>query len=565
MSPQSLLRQPFWLPRQRDDTYYVDTGAITDKAWDTIFNNLSKYPDLNFGLFDIGDPDTRAHIRQRLAYLLPVSNYQYSHGQTTVWNTLMDSPMAVSNQDLQKVVPMKDYKHPLTLDDNTVPNSRGFFVYSWTISVLEFDTLVDYLLTEESTFSELIEWNSSMSRNRLNDDDRFTIRYVGSCAMSEWPAGPMENIYSQTDDVRSGNLADFLKALLCALPTVAATHQCHLIQYITSLAEDKEGLHELMHFVLIEFFGASFVLNSHPNNKVSELFTERISMVADLNLRFDRAVLERKLECPPVMINRLQNHFKRIKDYLHHVPHIWDAAGINSGMFQLDEAKCAALLDQSMPQYYKGNRPIMTITAQSMHINDYIHGRPFSFSRDPDNQLVGQLLSHFGDLDPRAMQAVVTLGEEMAKLVANKTGSLGRYDHGRYLDAIGQPIRRRIGEHHFIHVPLMDPSWCRYGLESVDEMTRNFMQTSFANAMLIADKVMQVLDIYEAPDSSAEDSDSVHSEQYYGSDSEAICHFAMWLYAGSAFTHTGRAFRREVEEDARVLREEAEDLPLFIV
>ncbi|KAF2970716.1 hypothetical protein GQX73_g2890 [Xylaria multiplex] len=593
MSSRSPLRQPPWLPPPPDDTYYADSKEITKRVLDTIFNNLSKCPDLNFGLLNVGDPDTRSCIRRRLAHLLPHDNYQYTYSQIAMWNALMDSPMALSNRDLQKVVPMKDYQHPLTLSGDIVPNSRGFFVYSWTMSVSEFDIFIEYLQTEERGFYQLIDWCGPIHGGRLTPDYRFTIRYVGSCAMSEWPNGPTENIYSETEDARSGNLAAFLMAILCKFPTVAATYQCHLIQYVTTLMVDKEGLHDLIHSVLIEFFGTPFVLNRHPKNKASKFFTERQSMVTSLNLRFDGAALKGRLDCPPSMFLKLRNHFKRIKDYLD-ATQSPDATGTNSGVFRFDDAKCAALVGQSMPQYYKGNRPIMIITGQSMHINDYIHGRPFSFSRDPGNQLVSQLLSHIGNRDLREMcvepfayyclapwpqhenlrDAIEFMWDYFKIVKPPLVGYQGNYLY-YYVDEIGEPIRRQMGEHHFIHVSLMEPSRCRYGVEFIDGLACNFMHTSFVNAMLVADKVMQVLDDYEAIDremdtlarqnsGSTQGSDPVRREQYVGNNSEAVCSLAMRLYEDFASTQAGGEFRRQFVEDTRVLRTEAQELALFI-
>ncbi|RWA08311.1 hypothetical protein EKO27_g6794 [Xylaria grammica] len=609
MSARALLCRPTWLPRPIDDTYYVGTTAITDGAWESIFNNLSKYPDLDFGLFDVDDPDTRDHIRRRLAYLLPDSNHQYSNDQVAVWQSLMASPLTVSTEDLQKVVAMEDFRYPSTLEHDAAPNPRGFFIYTWTMLVSEFDVLVQYFKREERTVRELVAWDEFIADNKLKHDDQITIRYVGSCAISEWSAKSAGNICDQTEDARSGILADFFKALVCVLPTVAATLRCHLIRHVITSAEDDHGLHELMHSALIEFFGASFVLNRHPNNRVSEVFTEHKSMLAKLNLRFDKSTLEQGLRCPVTIAAQLQDHFERIKDYL-----------------QLDEAKCAALRGQSIPRCYKRDRAIMIIAARSMHISDYMHGRPFSLSHDPDNQLIGQLLSQFNNVNLLAMhaepfayyclapwprhesleKAIVTFGKQMAAFVVNKSGYSGEYITEVFLDEAGQPIRRQIGNHHFIHVPLLDPSRCRYGIASVDEAARNFMQTSFGNAMLIADKVMQALDDPDAiereitrldesdSDSSNEDTAmSVLSEEdededdgdppagrpnpvpnsppnapsrpHEQDDSQAICNLAMELYEKFLNTHVGEYFCGEVEEDSRALGDEVDKEPLFIL
>ncbi|TGJ85679.1 hypothetical protein E0Z10_g3111 [Xylaria hypoxylon] len=614
MNPRSILRRPSWLPRTSDDTYYVGSNAIADGIWDKIFNNLSKYPGLDFGLFDAGDPDTKANIRQRLTYLLPDSNYQYSHDQIAVWESLMASPLTVSNEKLQKVVAMEDLCHASVPENVPAPESQGFFMYSWTMTVFEFDVLVEYLKKEERTVHELVAWDDSIADNKLKLDDQITIRYIGSCSMPEWPNKLMANIYDETEDARSGILAEFLKALLCVLPDVAATRRCHLIQYIITSPEDDEGLHELVHSVLIEFFGASFVLNRHPDNKVSELFTERRSILASLDLGFDNSALEQGLGCPAHVAAKLQDHFKSMEDYLH-VAQSSDATGINRGMFQLNEAKCAALLGQSIPRYYKRARAIMIFTARSMHINDYRHGRPFSCSHDPDNQLVGQLLSDFKDLNLRAMCAepfayyclapwpshgslekAIEFMWDYFKIVKPKSGYPGLCTTEVYLDEAGQPIQRRIGSHNFIHVPLLDPSRCRYGKESVDEAARNFMQTSFANTMVIADKVMEVLDDLEAieqemarldePDSSSSNEDTMLSVPSQGSsssssagrsdpdpapaapngrnNSEAICSLAMQLYEEFLTTDVGEALCAEVYDDARVLSEVVEKEALFI-
>ncbi|KAI1427291.1 hypothetical protein F5Y12DRAFT_783407 [Xylaria sp. FL1777] len=604
MSARALLRRPLWLPRSSDNTYYVGANALTEQAWDTIFDNLSKHPDLDFGAFGVSDYDTKVYIRERLACLLPDNNYQYSRDQVLVWMSLMTNPLTVSNEDLQNVVAMEELKLFSSYEKAVMPKSRGFFVYTWAMSVFEFGILVEYMKNEEKTVHELVAWHDFIANNPT---DQIFIRYIGSCAISEGSIEPMVNIYDETEDARSGILADFYKALLAVLPTVAATCQCYLLKHIATSAEDEEGLHELVHSILIEFFGASFVLNRHPDSNSPRWLTERNVLLADLNLRFDNSVLEQGVRCPATVAARLQNHFKSIKNYVVHTSEVTD---ISSGVFRFNEAKYAALLGQSMPRFYKRERAIMVVAARDMHINDYMHSRPFSFSRNPDNQLVGQLLSHFKHLDLRSMHAepfayyclapwpkheslemaVVTFGKEMAAFVISKSGYDGPYTTEVFLDEVGQPIQRLIGNHNFFHVPLLDPSRCRYGLDSVDKAARKFMQTSFWNAMLIADKVMKVLDdmdtveqeiaklnppclqvrrTNEALPAEVLSDEALLDEEDGGSvyqrASDSICSLAMQLFQNTlTTTDVGKALSVEFDEDSLALSEVVKNEPLFM-
>ncbi len=356
MNARTLLRRPSWLPRSLDNTYYVGANAFTERVWDTIFNNLSKYPKLGFGDSVVSDHDTRVYICQRLACLLPDSNYQYSRDQVAVWMSLMTSPLTVSSEALQKVVAMEEAQFPSVPEGDARPKSRGFFMYSWTMLVSEFDTLVKFFKDEERTVHELVAWDDFIAAKKLGPTDQIFIRYIGSCAVSEWPAKPLANIYDETEDARSGILADFVKALLTVLPGVAATCQCYLIQHITTSAEDEEGLHEFLHSILIEFFGASFVLNRHLDSNLSKWPTKRDNVtLANLDLQIDNIALEPGLWCPTTTAATLQYHFNRVRDFIIDNPEVPD---LNHGEFELDETRNAALLDQSMSRCYKRSKAI---------------------------------------------------------------------------------------------------------------------------------------------------------------------------------------------------------------
>ncbi|KAI0454023.1 hypothetical protein F5B21DRAFT_261710 [Xylaria acuta] len=645
MSAWKPFEQPFWLSRLLDNAYYVGANALTDKVWDTIFNNLSKYPEFDFGSSGIGNNDAKTYIRRRLACLLPDSNSQYGYDQISVWASLMTSPLTVSNDDLQKVVAMENLQYPfdkitsLTTSLLTVSNDdlqkvlamdnlrslslsgrsatrglRGFFVCSWAISVSGFDTLYNYLKKEEKTFHELAAWDNFIADNELGPDDRIIIRYIGSCLLSEWPIKLIANICEQTEDDRSGILAEFLPAVVSALPAVAETCQCHLIQHITTSAEDEEGFHELVHSILIEFFGASFVLNRHPDSKLSKSLTERIHIPAGLTLHFDYGALDRIfLECPPTVLSKLQVHFDNMMSF---VDQNREATGTHNDVLRLDQAKRNALLDQSIPRYYKRDRAIMVIATRGMHINEYMRGRPFTLGRDPANHLIGQILSDVKDVDLRVMYAApfayycmapwpkpgcfedavtfmwdyfkivkplvwVTFGKEMAACVVRRCGYYGLYTTDAYLGEIGKPVTRQIGNHQFVHVPLLDPSRCRYGVDYVDEAAFKFMQASFWNAMLVADLVMRVLDDTEAieaemavqTDSERDGSDtdsSLSVKANCGStdtaptESEVICRLVTRSYQKYIATNEGTAFFVALEKDFKGLDEVVEKELLFI-
>ncbi|KAI0521092.1 hypothetical protein F5B22DRAFT_653492 [Xylaria bambusicola] len=609
MNNRTLLRRPSWLPCPTDNTYYIGASEVTDEAWDDIFEALSEYPELNTEHYQIGNPSTESYIADRLGCLLPKEDYQYSCEQVSIWKSLMASPMTVPNEDLQKIIPLGK------VDLSTLPNyERRFFVSTWTMSVSQYHILADHLKSEERTFEELDVWGTFIEDEELEPTATIFIRYIGFCGTLEAPIEPMADIYHQTEDVRSGILADFLKALLAVLPAVAAKRECHVIRHELATwywdEEDGKRFPELAHSVLIEFFGASSLLNRHPDFKLSQCLAERSSMLASLNLGFDSSVIEGRYNCPVSILSELQTHFMNMKSYF--------ASGAAPGKYSplgvlwLDDAKCAALLGQSMPRFYKSDRAIMVVAARGLHINDYLHGRPFSCSHDLDNRLIGQLLKQFKDLDLRAMhaapfayyclapwpkrdslkEAVVTFGKEMAAIIVRESGFYGPYTTQVFLDEAGQPIQRRIGRHHFIHVPLLDPSRCRYGEDSVDEAAQRFMQTSFWNAMLIGDMIMHVLDDEEAiqkemnrldekrsndritgyllgnerdlcePD---DDVDSPAAGLAEHNDSPAICSLAMQLYQESlTATDWGEEFSAEFDQDARALAEVVEEVPQFI-
>ncbi|KAI1349954.1 hypothetical protein F5Y01DRAFT_305693 [Xylaria sp. FL0043] len=578
MSGRALLQRPSWLPRSSDNSYYVGANTLTDIFWEIFFDILSKYPHLDFGSFEVDEWDTQFYIRGKLACLLPDSDYQYSHDQVSVWTSLMTSPLTVSNEDLQKVIAMEDWQSFLGSECGAPPNPRGFFLCQWTLSVSEFSILAEYFKKQGRTVYELVAWDEFIKDKKLKATDQIFLRYIGSCAISEWPVKPMANLYGETEDVRSGILADFLKALLAVLPTVATTRQCHLLRDITTSAEDEKGCHELVHSILIEFFGGRFVLNRQPDRDWCQWLTERNAEWARLVLRFDHSTLQEGFQCSSTVAAKLQDLFKRIME---HVARSTEAA-VNSASLQFDEAKCAALLGQSMPKYYKGTKPIMTIAARSMHINDYIHGRPFSYSHDPGNQLVGQLLSHFKHLDLRAMhaepfsyyclapwpkygslqQATVTFGKEMSAMLKDYSEYDPPHHHtADFLEEAGEPQFIMTNDdnkntHCFIHVPLLDPSQCRYGNQSVDEVARNFMHTSFLNAMLIADKVMDVLDNPKAIEKKIS-----HCTSY----EQVVVETALDLYYHTLEnTEVGRTLKAKFNEDLKMLKELVKKEPLFL-
>ncbi|KAI1311202.1 hypothetical protein F5Y03DRAFT_323776 [Xylaria venustula] len=393
------LERPPWLPRPSDDTHYVGAQTVAEKILDTLFENLSKH--YGFGMNSIGVEAAKSYIDEKLECLLPKWKYWYNRDQVSVWMSLMMTPLTVSNKDLQKVIAMEKLGSFSVPEEGVSPGSRGFLVYEWTFSMSEWNTLYAILSKEDRTVHEMRLWNNFVEfDNDFVRDDQIFIRYIGSCAISEFATEPMANLYNETENPRCGFLADFLKALFTVLPTVAATCQCHVLQNITTSAKTKDGRHELIHSALIEFFGSPFVINRHPDPP-SQWLTKRDDMLANLNISFTNSALEGGLRCPPTIAARLQEHFNSIRPY---VACNSATAKLTNGAFQLDEAKCAALLGQSMPRYHKHDRAIMVIAAPDMHINDYTRGRPFAFSYDPDNQLLGQLLNQFNrPLDLRAM------------------------------------------------------------------------------------------------------------------------------------------------------------------
>ncbi|KAI1741853.1 hypothetical protein F4680DRAFT_457622 [Xylaria scruposa] len=603
MSAQDRSRQPFWLPRLLDNANYVGASTLADKIWDTIFHNISKYPELHLDSFGIDDDDSKTCLRWKLACLLPDSESQYGLDQIWVWGSLMKRSLMVSNDELQKVFGMENSRYPPLAQRSATPETRGFFVCSWTMSVSEFDILYNYLKNEEKTFHELVTWDTFIASNELGSDDRITIRYIGSCLLSEWPVSLVTNSCEQTEDDRSGILDEFLSAVVYALPTVAEACQCYLIKHITTSAKDKEGFHELVHSILIEYFGAPFVLNRHPDSKVFKCLSERMRILDSLDLRRDHAALWR-LECPFDIISKLGAHSNKIKDF---VALNREATGTSDDMLRLDAVRCQNLLYQSVPQHYRRDRAIVAIAARRMHINEYKHGCPFTRSRDPANRLLCQILTGVKVLNSPAMylapfayysmvpwpkpsfleDAVVTFGKEMAACVERKCGRQGIYTTDAYLTEIGQPSIKRIDKHAFIHVPLLDPSRCRYGIDYVNAAAFRFMQTSFWNAMLVADQVMRVLDgpvtielemaVQTDSEKGCSDTDSALSEENKPrsarpvvressevDESEAICRLAMQSCREFFATRVGRAFSTELHKDFMDLDDIVEKEPLFI-
>ncbi|KAI0855583.1 hypothetical protein F4860DRAFT_530129 [Xylaria cubensis] len=604
MSARDRSNQPFWLFRLLDNAHYMGGNTLADQIWSTIFRNLSKYSELHPDSFDIDDDDAKTEIRGRLACLLPDSDSQYGSDQIRVWTSLRNSPLTVSNDKLQKVVDMENSRYPSSSEHNATPESRGFFVCSWRMSVSEFDILFNYMKKEEKTFHELITWDTFIANYELKPDDRITIRYIGSCALSEWPINLTANLCEQIEDDRSGILDEFLSAVASALPTVAETYQCHLIKHITTSAGDREGFHELVHSTLIEFFGASFVLNRHPDSKTSECLTKRMRILDSLNLRLDQNALHQlRLECPDVLF-KLEVHFNKMKDF---VALNREATGTGDDALQLHVVRRNNLLNQSVPQFYRCNRALVVVAARGMHINEYKHGISFTPSRDPANRLLCQILNGGKIIDPPSIYvapfayyclipwpkpsfvgaAVVTFGKEMATCVVRKCGHQGIYTTDAYLTEIGWPVIRRINKNSFIHVPLLGPSRCRYGIDQVNEAALKFMQTSFWNAMLVADRVMRVLDnpgaiesemaVQTDSEKSCSDTDSSLSEENKHrpartvvrepaevDESEAICRLAMQSYREFFATRAGRAFSIVLDDDFGVLDDVVEKEPMFI-
>ncbi|KAI0546983.1 hypothetical protein F4679DRAFT_575148 [Xylaria curta] len=603
MSAQDRSKQPFGLSRLLDSAYYVGANTLADTIWDTIFHNLSKYPELHLDSFGIDDDDAKTCLRWKLACLLPDSDSQYGFDQIWVWESLMTSSLMVSNDEVQKVIELENSRYPSLSERSATPETRGFFVCSWTISVSEFDILYNYLKNEEKTFQELVTWDTFIANNELGPDDRITIRYIGSCLLSEWPVSLVTNRCEQTEDDRSGILDEFLSAVVYALPTVAEACQCHLIKHITTSAKDKEGFHELVHSILIEYFGAPFVINRHPDSNISKCLSERMHILESLDLRVDHAALWR-LECRHDVVSKLEAHFNKIKDF---VALNREATGTCDDTLRLDAVRRHNLLDQSVPQYYRHDRAIVVIAARRMHINEYMHGRSFTRSRDPANRLLCQILRGVKNLDSPAMylapfayysmvpwpkpsfleDAVVTFGKEMAACVLRKCGHPGIYTTDAYLTEIGQPTIRRTNKHAFIHVPLLDPSRCRYGIDDVDAAAFRFMQTSFWNAMLVADQVIRVLGdplaielemaVQTDSEKGCSDTDSALSEENKPrsappvarklaevDESEAICRLAMQSSREFFATEAGRAFSIELGIDFVGLDDTVRKEPLFI-
>ncbi|GAW26069.1 hypothetical protein SAMD00023353_2001230 [Rosellinia necatrix] len=314
----------------------------------------------------------------------------------------MTNPLIVSNEDLQKVIAMESSSSPSVPEQSATPNLRGFLVYSWSMSVSEIGILSNYLKKEERTYQELAAWDDSITDNKLGPDDRIIIRYIGSCDISHWPIEPTSSIYHEIRDARSGILTDFLAALLSVLPTVAETCQCHLIQYITTSAEDEEGFHELAHSILLEFFGISVVLNRHPRNDAYEWAAEREGVLADLSLSFDLELLGLRSWCPEAKKIEIWHHLRRIEKYVTRNP---EETGVNGGMFELDRDKLLSLLGQSTTGHYK-DRSIMVLAVRGMDIDDYAHGRSFAWSRNPDNQLIGQFTKSILGVDVRTLEGM---------------------------------------------------------------------------------------------------------------------------------------------------------------
>ncbi|KAJ3578166.1 hypothetical protein NPX13_g2402 [Xylaria arbuscula] len=627
-----MLQRPPWLPHATDNSYYVGAYWITPGVWTRIFESLSTYPELLE--FDTLDADLEEYVAVKLGCLLPDSNYHYSREQVSIWTSLMTAPMGVSNYDLEKIIPMERFEESALCKYETMPELPGFFLCTWSLSLSEYYALASYMKNKECTFNELSVWDTFIEETKLKPHEKIFIRYVGPVSAIAGPIGPMAGIFDQTEDARSGILADFLKALVTVHPTVAKNCECHIIQHLQIFdagVEERTKFHNLIHSVLIEFFGAASLLNRRPNSSLSECISERSAILANPPLRFDSVVLEDGFRCPVPIAAELQSLFKSIEyvipTKLGYGPDQFGDYDINNGMFRLDEARRSALLGQSMPKFYKGNRAIMIIAAPDLHINDYMSGRPFSFSHDPDNQAVGQLLSQSKNLDLRAMHAepfayfclspwpkfgsikkdVVTYGKEMARMIVRESGYYGPYTTEVFLNEAGQPIPRRIGTHHFIHVPLMHPNRCRFGHPETDMAACRFMLTSFWMTMLIGDKILRVLDDEEAVkqemarladasssennsgDSTDEDididgdislvDDNPQDDEFDGdgnmeppearltepNDSQAICSLAMQAFQDTLNTTPwGKALATEFDDDAKCLAEVTKDVPLFM-
>ncbi|KAI1815649.1 hypothetical protein GGS20DRAFT_542740 [Poronia punctata] len=366
--------------------------------------------------------------------------------------------------------------------------------------------------------------------------------------MNEWPVRPMKDLYDEMDDPRSGILADVIRALLDTSPECIARAEFHILLGLHCIRSDPRGFPEYMHSVLIEFFDAASNLNRHPIDSkfLSNLnrhptppkFTPnspwRHQLLRDLGLGFPVGFMVNGFTCCPMRIVRpLTQLFRYAQQWIE--KHRWQTESVMEKVtlaesLKFTPPKVTALTSQSMPRIYMG-KTIMVLVANNMQLNDYVRARTFSSSRSPDNQLIGRLLSDVLNIDIRGMHMEpfsyycmlpwpgsmeinqakvlmwayfdlvkplvwVTMGKKMAELVVEKVNQpqVPIYKTSQYLKEIGQPLCRRIGKWSFIHVPLLEPSRCRYGERDVDDAAHCLMQTSFWSAMLVADITMRVLE-----------------------------------------------------------------------
>ncbi|KAJ2989013.1 hypothetical protein NUW58_g3680 [Xylaria curta] len=534
---------------------YVNANAFSDKAWDAIFKNLSKLPNFNLDFLGMSDADAKTYIRRRLACLFPRSNYHYTPDQISTWESLMTSPLKVSTDDLHKIIALDFSGYP------AAPHTRGFVVWSYTMSVSEQNRLFNYLNKTEQMVQELVAWDDFIAEEKLDSDGRIFIRHISSYTVNSDsiisitpldPSGELEQNRTGALPEQPSMFAEFYSAVTIAAPDVMKTGRPYFIRNITTSTDDKKELHGLLHSILIEFFGVSAILDRHSSN-TPKWFTRREEILTNLFLRSDFSAFQ-GLQYPSTIARSIKNHFNKMKKSV--IKKVF-ARSVDARF----EAKVSAAIDgsvyRSIPRYYGGNKVAICTKHEYRSVGEPLMVELLS-SVKPE---VLPFLYYFWPSPPdhrRRKRFIAYMWDYFFMVKPQVCGYHAQpYTTDVYLEEVGQPIARVAGDHHFIHVPLLHPSRGRYGIYWVDKAVCDFMQTSFWNLLLISNHVMSVLD-------GLKDGVLVATPRPGQNDTEVVCRMAMELFENFCATDPGIALCEEHYRDSDRLKEIVEKVPLFI-
>ncbi|KAI0850760.1 hypothetical protein F5Y00DRAFT_268169 [Daldinia vernicosa] len=428
--------------------------------------------------------------------------FSYTQDQISAWKQLFTCPLGVSDDSLSKIIRLVRKRPNQEKDIEVIGNGCVFFIASWSFSSAELDRLIEYLKWEEITFEELQTWSKFVtSRSNLGPDNRLTVRYIGSRAVSGDAPLPRTTLQMIREEFRSpfsGVLPEFLEgALLVVFNTESL------------LNRNREPPLELHHLPWTEsgFFKTAY--------RGSTLTSTSCSSV------------------------HIQNESRRLIEHIY----VASTSRSNCHSFPIDMTMEArdAIIQQAVPFEPEGERPILSFAVKSIPPGDIIYEKQYLEGTTIDVSLMKILIEKmilggkknefhanivpfycftpwYPRFDPRHMEEYsarmwdyirttrpvifVTLGKRMAQVVqgASSTGTpqdsesilrYVRYEESGFITriiTISGPAESEKGSFSFIYIPLLDPG--RYKYTTTEEVRKEFlcyMAYSLRYVVLVAD------------------------------------------------------------------------------